>query len=105
MFASKLNKYEKNYDYLVTILKASEIDTKEKVETHLKGVMSKAFKFTVIVAAIIGTLCLTLPKYTPIWGILCILALAWGWTSAISARKIMKDYIRRELDSEEGSES
>jgi ABC-type transport system involved in cytochrome bd biosynthesis fused ATPase/permease subunit len=98
MFTSKLNKYQKNYDYLVNILKSSDIDTKEKVETHLKSVLSRAVKFSLIVIAVIALLCVLLPKYIPIWGILAVLILTWAWASALSARKIMKDYISKELE-------
>ncbi len=98
MFASKAQKQEKDYRYLADILKASNMDTVEKIESHLKKVTARALYATIIMLTIIGLLCLFLPKYGPIWGIVGIMCFAWIWRSAFTARKIMHRYIREEIN-------
>ncbi|MFT6389475.1 MAG: fatty acid desaturase [Cellvibrionaceae bacterium] len=97
MFASKAQKEEKDYKYLADILKTSGMDTAEKIEAHLKKVMSRAFYATVAMLALIAALCLISPKYSPIWGIVGVMCFAWIWRSAIIARKIMHRYIKEEI--------
>jgi hypothetical protein len=104
MITNKLNKYEKNYDYLTNILKESGITTIEKVQNHLQGLMRKCLRFSLIVMLFTLGLCLLLPKYYPIWGMFGVLILAWAWASALSARKIMHDYMDRELRPSEPSD-
>jgi hypothetical protein len=98
MISTKLNKYQKNYDYLTKVLRESNNNTREKVENHLKGVMSKCLWFSLLVTIITLIACFLLPQYYPIWGIVCILILSWAWASALSARKIMLDFIDKELN-------
>lgn len=97
MFASKKQKMEKDYRYLADILKSSNMDTEEKVLSHLKKVSSRAIKATILVALVIGSLCLLWEKYIPIWGITGIMCFAWIWRSALEARKIMHRYIDEEI--------
>ena len=99
MFSNKLNKYQKNYDYLVAVLKKAQIDTVEKVQVHLNKVLIKVLWFSLAVFIVVAILYWLNPVYYPIWGIIAILALAWGWVSALSAIKIMRQYIKDELQS------
>lgn len=98
MFASKAQKDEKDYKYLSDILRESNMDTVEKIEVHLKKVMSRALYATIAMLLVIGSLCLISPKYSPIWGIVGVMCFAWIWRSAIVARRIMHRYIEEEIN-------
>jgi len=98
MFASKAQKEEKDYKYLSEVLKSSDMDTAEKVEGHLKKVMSRAFYATIVMLTIIGIFCLVSPKYSPIWGIVGVMCFAWIWRSAAIARRIMHRFIKEEIN-------
>lgn len=105
MFASKAQKEEKDYNYLADILRSSGMDTAEKVEAHLKKVMSRAVYASLVMLAFIAALCLLSPKYSPIWGIVGVMCFAWIWRSAIVARRIMHRYIREEINAPDDADS
>ncbi len=98
MFDSKAKKQEKDYQYLVKILKSSNIDTPEKVESYRKNILPKALYASAAILIITTLLSLLLSKYYPIWGILAVLCLAWVWASALATKKIMIRYIKEELN-------
>ena len=97
MLFNKINKYQKNYDYLVAVLKESQIDTVEKVNVHVNRAFIKVLWFSLFVLIVAAIFYWFNPAYYPIWGVMTILALAWGWASALSAIKIMRQYIKDEL--------
>ena len=101
MIFNKLSKYQKNYNYLVGILKSSGLDTEEKLKAYLKRITRRALIFTGITICVAFALYLAAPKYLAIWGMLAVLALAWGFSSALTAHRIIHQYIRDELNQSE----
>ena len=98
MIFNKLSKYKKNYDYLTGIFKSSGLDTEEKLKAYLSRITRRAviFSSVVLVAAVI--LYWLAPQYLAIWGMLAVLVLAWGVSSALTAQKIINQYIREEIN-------
>lgn len=98
MIFNKLSKYKKNYDYLTGIFKSSGLDTEEKLKAYLSRITRRAviFSSVVLVAAVI--LYWFAPQYLAIWGMLAVLVLAWGVSSALTAQKIINQYIREEIN-------
>lgn len=97
MFSSKQKKYQKNYNYLVEVLKASNIDSREKVHEQLKSVYIKVTFFSVLVLVVFALLIFFLPEYYSILLVFGVLVFMWGCSSAYNAVKIMRQYVRDEL--------
>ncbi len=105
MFDSKAKKQEKDYQYLVKILKSSNIDTLEKVDSYRKNITPKALYASIAILIMSALLSLLLNKYYPIWGIIAVLCLAWVWASALTTKKIMIRYVKEELSKETNKEA
>ena len=91
-------KKEEQYQYLVNIMKAGNVDTREKAEGHIRGLKQKAYKFSAIPLLIVAIGSVILPGYIAIWAILCLFGLAWIWSSTYATMQMMRRYIRSAFD-------
>lgn len=101
MIFNKLSKYQKNYDYLTGIFKSSGLDTEDKLKAYLSRITRRAIIFSTVVCVAAMALYWYAPEYLAIWGMLAILVLAWGMSSALTANKIINQYIREEINQSE----
>ena len=91
-------KKEEQYEYLVRILKAGNVDTREKAEGHIRGLKQKAYKFSAIPLLVFAIGSIILPTYIAIWVMLCLFGLAWIWSSTYATTQMMRKYIKKEFD-------
>jgi hypothetical protein len=88
---------EESYQYLISIFKEAQVDTKEKALSHIDGLVKKSWRASIVPVFIIflgGTLA---PKYLFFWLLFFLLGLAWIWSSTFLTSRMMKRYIKEEL--------
>lgn len=91
---------EENYQYLVRILKSGGVDTREKADLHIKGLVKKSWHFSLIPAIVFLAGILLAPQLLFFWYMFGILGLAWIWCSTYATTQMMKRYIREEFTEE-----
>jgi hypothetical protein len=99
MLAKKPSK-EENYQYLAKIFKSGGVDTKEKAQSHIDGLIKKSRKVSIIPALILvlgGTFA---PKFLFFWLLFSLMGTAWIWSSTFITCKMMKRYIAEEFAEE-----
>lgn len=98
MFRQKPNR-EQNYQFIASVMREGNIDTIDKVRSHVANLKRKATRFSAIVLVVTVLLYLIFPKLIVIWFMLAFGALAWVWSSSFSTILLMKMYIERDLAS------
>ncbi|MGH1438760.1 MAG: hypothetical protein ACRBBR_01510 [Cellvibrionaceae bacterium] len=89
---------EENYQYLASILKSADVDTREKAQGHIKGLRDKAIKFSSIPLLVIILGVIFLPQFMPVWVMIVLFGLAWIWLSTYSTIQLIQRYIQKEFD-------
>lgn len=99
MLKSKPSK-EENYQYLVRIMQSGGVDSREKAESHIDGLMKKSWRFSIIPIAVLILGAVLAPKLLFFWWLFGLFGLAWIWCSTYATTQMMKRYIKEEFGDE-----
>ncbi|MGH1484614.1 MAG: hypothetical protein ACRBCI_00255 [Cellvibrionaceae bacterium] len=88
---------QQHYQYLVEIMKEGNVDSKEKAEHHIKGMKSKAMRFSLIILVIATVIYLAFPAFVFFIALISVFTVAWAWSSTYATQKMIRQYISKEL--------
>ena len=92
---------QQHYHYLVEIMRAGKVDSKEKAENHIQGMKTKAMRFSLIIVVIAVLIYLIVPTFVFFIALISVFTLAWAWSSTYATQKMIRQYIAKELQDKE----
>jgi hypothetical protein len=96
---------EESYQYLITIFTSGGVDTEEKVDEHIQGLLKKSRRATCIPLAALAVGSIFASKFLFFWVFFSLMGTAWIWSSALMTVNLMRRYKTEELNKPTGEDN